>query len=286
MEKKFEDILKERSSVEQQDASHTAEGTNYPKVLHKIKKFKDLKKHFDYEKLNNILIVGEIISFEDVLKCFCPKDINEEDFFDHIIDSGICWSWNEYSAIDIDKLLNLSSLPYEAVITLDTIEEGNIIYGTHNYYFLSDINSGIRYLIRQFGHDIYCDHQVMNSCKIYQKNDEILFTNKSQFKKIRDFIINDIYEIGHIPDYFNVYWHDLLLPDEVMFGVKGSRVDKATYLGDCMTFNEFYTKYLETDPFNYPQAVINGELAQPIIYRVGKTSKTASAAFFKKILKD
>jgi hypothetical protein len=53
-----------------------------------------------------------------------------------------------------------------------------------------------------------------------------------------------------------------------------------------MTFNEFYTKYLETDPFNYPQAVINGELAQPIIYRVGKTSKTASAAFFKKILKD
>ena len=282
-------------SKKYQEAVHTADGTTYPPALYKIKKFRDLKKHFDYEKLNNILIVGEIISFEDVLKCFCPKDINDDDFFKYIcFDSDICYYHNDYSPIDIDKLLHISSLPYEIVIALQRIEEGNIIMDTHNYYFLSDINSGTQYLIRQLGYDIYCDHQVMYSCKINQKNNEILFANKSQTNKIREYIINDICKpnqlteekILNIPNFFKVYWHDLLLPDDMIFGVKGSRVDKATYLGNCMTFRKFYKKYLKTDPFNYPDQIKNGELAQPIIYRIGKTSKTASDIFFKEILKD
>ena len=43
-----------------QEASHTAKGTIYPKALYEIKKFKDLKKYFNHEKLKNILVIGSI----------------------------------------------------------------------------------------------------------------------------------------------------------------------------------------------------------------------------------
>lgn len=281
-----------------QEASHTAKGTIYPKALYKIKKFKDLKKYFNHEKLKNILVVGEIISFEDVLKCFCPKDIHDEDFFNYMcFDSDICYSHNDYSPNDLNKLLHISSLPYEIILNMVRIEEGNVQFDTHAYYFLNDVENGTQFLIRELGHEFYCDHLIMYKSKIYQKDNEILYVNKSQRSKIRNLIIEDIckpsalteYRTVDIPNYFDVYWHDLFLRGEYFLDAS----DEEISLNFSKTFYKFWGIYCNTDESEYPLAIRNyndaikddnGEFnfaAVPMIYKRGKTGKNGAINFFK-----
>lgn len=284
-----------------QISSHDTEGKNELKTLSQINKFKDLKKYFNYKKLKKILLVGKVISFEDVLQCFCPKEVNDDDFFEYMcFDTNICSYHNEYSHIDLNKLLYISTLQYEIVMDLVRIEEGNILYNTHAYYFLNDLDSGTQYLIREYGCDIYVDHLILYKCKFYHNNKKFFYKNKNEIDKIRKIIIDDICEPNqlkkienidipmapiNIPDEINVYWHNLLLDEEPFFG-GGPMKGRELNLGASKTFKKFYKLYKKTDPLYYPPKIIEGsDYTQPFIYKWDSTGKNGSDAFLKKMFK-